>query len=71
MKNTGRGTNAHTILSHLKKNYRDIYDRVFYFMIDASPTLHKVQQEAFKNEETMKKKVKFIQKDMLDIAEGK
>jgi len=67
----GRGTNALCILSRLQKAHPDIYDRVTYTLVDASPTLHQYQKQVLSTSAAMDshKKVVFQQNDLIHVAE--
>lgn len=69
----GRGTNALCILDHLEREFPDIYRRCRYTMMDASPTLLKLQKEVIMNRETNTlghdSVVDFRHVDMMDVAE--
>jgi len=44
----GRGTNARGILNHLRRNHRDVYDRIDeYRIVDSSDTLLQLQRDVF------------------------
>lgn len=69
----GRGTNANLILSHLRQNHKDIYNRVSYTIFDSSPTLHELQRVTLldKNNSEHCDKIDLVLEDMTDIAEKK
>ena len=67
----GRGTNAKTILDHLKLNHVDVYDRLNeYTIYDTSPTLHELQRQNLKVNSDHTDKIKLVNVDMMEIAEG-
>ena len=77
----GRGTNALCILNHLMNVHPDIYHRLeSYTILDVSPTLLNIQQRMIVGEDSSTKtgsesrhgnKIKFIQLDLMDVAETK
>lgn len=67
----GRGTNANLVLSHLQQTRPEFYERIHsYTIIDSSPSLFELQQETLLNGHHAGK-VRFSQKDLLDVAEEK
>ena len=66
----GRGTNAITVLDHLKATEPELYERVQYTILDASPTLHKLQRERL-SATPHSKKVSYIQKDLISVTKGR
>lgn len=68
----GRGTNANALLSHLSKRHREVYDRLrSYTIYDTSPTLHELQRKVLIDESVHAEKVKLVNIDMMDVAEGR
>ena len=79
----GRGTNAWIVLNHLRQHHPLIYDRISsYTIVDASPTLHELQQKRLvhdnpddDNDEnndadtTHASKLNFVLKDLGDVAD--
>ncbi|KAL7580080.1 hypothetical protein ACA910_005065 [Epithemia clementina (nom. ined.)] len=65
----GRGTNALCVLDHLRQHEPALYERVQYYLLDSSPTLHKLQQERI-NASDHAAKVSFLLKDLTKVAEG-
>ena len=66
----GRGTNANLILTYLKGTKPDVYESLIsYTLVDASPSLHKLQQKALLNGPHADK-VQFQLKDLMDVADG-
>jgi SAM-dependent MidA family methyltransferase len=66
----GRGTNAISILNHLKLTRPDVYDKLRYTLVDSSPTLHKLQVETLQRSEHADR-CSALRKDLMDIAQGK
>jgi hypothetical protein len=71
----GRGTNANTILNYMKDKNQDMYERLDrYYIFDSSPTLHELQREVLISGEngprTHAEKIKLVNVDLMDIAEG-
>jgi hypothetical protein len=64
----GRGTNANLILSHLRDTQPEVYKVVTYTLVDVSPSLHRLQQEALTASDHADK-VQFKLCDLLDVAE--
>ena len=64
----GRGTNAKLLLSRLRETQPHLYSNLTYTLIDSSPTLHTLQMETLSNGDHADK-MKFEQKDLLDVAE--
>lgn len=64
----GRGTNANLILSHLRDACPEVYKVVNYTLVDASPSLHRLQQETLSASDHADK-VQFKLCDLLDVAE--
>ena len=68
----GRGTNAKAVLNHLNDSHPEIYDRLqSYTIYDTSPTLHELQRKVLIDDSSHGDKVKLVNIDMMDIAEGK
>ena len=69
----GRGTNAKALLNHLSEYHSDMYERLqSYTIFDTSPTLHELQRKVLiDGSSTHADKVKLVNIDMMDIAEGK
>lgn len=68
----GRGTNAKHIMDHLQLTRPDLYERVCYKIIDASPSLHALQRGLLKSTPHADKgKYKFVHKDLLDAADNR
>ncbi len=69
----GRGTNAVAFLDHMSETHQETYERLrSYTIFDASPTLHAYQKELMQYYGSNHvDKVKFVNVDMLDVAEGK
>ncbi len=67
----GRGTNAVAFLDHMCERHPEAYERLRHYTIfDTSPTLHALQREVLYGS-NHRDKVKFVNVDMLDVAEGK
>jgi SAM-dependent MidA family methyltransferase len=67
----GRGTNASCILDHLQQKHPEVYERLSsYTIVDSSPSLHALQQELLL-QDRFSSKLKFLQKDLTDVAEAK
>jgi SAM-dependent MidA family methyltransferase len=67
----GRGTNADGILTHLQQRHPEVYERLSsYTIVDSSPSLHELQQELL-SEGDHSSKLKFLLKDLTDVAESK
>ena len=67
----GRGTNASCVLAHLQQKYPEVYERLSsYTIVDSSPSLHALQQDLLLQGE-FSSKLKFLQKDLTDVAESK
>jgi SAM-dependent MidA family methyltransferase len=67
----GRGTNAKAVLNHLNDSHPEMYDRLqSYTIYDTSPTLHELQRKVLVNDSSHADKVKLVNIDMMDIAEG-
>lgn len=67
----GRGTNAKAVLNHLNDSHPEIYDRLqSYTIYDTSPTLHELQRKVLVDDSSHAEKVKLVNIDMMDIAEG-
>ena len=66
----GRGTNALSMMDFLEQTFPQLYENTNYTIIDASPTLIKLQKE---NLLTCRhsRKMHFSQKDLFHIGEGK
>ena len=76
----GRGTNAKALLNHLNKHHPNMYDRLHrYTIFDTSTTLHELQREVLlagseiNSDEPIlhADKIKLVNLDMMDVAEGK
>jgi len=68
----GRGTNAKAVLNHLNVSHPNMYDRLqSYTIYDTSPTLHELQRKVLIDASPHADKVKLVNIDMMDIAEGK
>ena len=68
----GRGTNAKAVLNHLNVSHPNMYDRLqSYTIYDTSPTLHELQRKVLIDNSSHAEKVKLVNIDMMDIAEGK
>ena len=68
----GRGTNAHALLNHLRECHSDMYERLdSYTIFDTSPTLHELQRKVLMDGSSHADKVKLVNTDMMDVAEGK
>ena len=68
----GRGTNAKALLSHLRECHSDMYERLrCYTIFDTSPTLHELQRKVLIDNSDHANKVKLVNLDMMDVAEGK
>jgi hypothetical protein len=65
----GQGTNANLILSYLKENRPDLYSSLTYTLVDSSRSLHKTQIETF-IDGPHAEKMRFVLKDLVDVAEG-
>lgn len=66
----GRGTNALCVLNHLQEYEPDLYQRIQYYILDSSPTLHKLQQHQLKAS-SHADRVSFVLKDLTEAAEGR
>jgi SAM-dependent MidA family methyltransferase len=67
----GRGTNAIALLDHLSEYHPDAYARLrCYTIFDTSPTLHELQKEVLLDGSYHSDRVKLVNVDMTDIAEG-
>ena len=67
----GRGTNAKAVLNHLNDSHPDMYDRLkSYTIYDTSPTLHELQRKVLIDDSSHADKVKLVNIDIMDIAEG-
>lgn len=68
----GRGTNANAVLNHLRDCHSDMYDRLdSYSIFDTSSTLHDLQREVLIDGSQHADKVKLINIDMMNVAEGR
>ena len=68
----GRGTNAKAVLNHLNDSRPEMYDRLqSYTIYDTSPSLHELQRKVLIDDSSHADKVKLVNIDMMDIAEGK
>ena len=70
----GRGTNAKALLDHLSDCHADMYQRLHcYTIFDTSPTLHELQRKVLIGGSYSRHadKVKLVNVDMMDVAEGK
>mmetsp|Transcript_1562 Transcript_1562/g.3342 ORF Transcript_1562/g.3342 Transcript_1562/m.3342 type:complete len:465 (-) Transcript_1562:1286-2680(-) len=67
----GRGTNAMALLNHLSECHSDMYKRLHcYTIFDTSPTLHELQRKVLIDGSRHADKVKLVNIDMMDVAEG-
>jgi len=67
----GRGTNAKAVLNHLNDSHPEMYDRLqSYTIYDTSPSLHELQRKVLIDDSSHADKVKLVNIDMMDIAEG-
>lgn len=66
----GRGTNANLILSYLRDTKPEVYSKLTYTLVDSSPSLHRLQREALALSDHGER-VKFAQKDLMDVAEAR
>jgi hypothetical protein len=66
----GRGTNAELILSYLQEKKPDLYDRLTYTIVDSSPSLHKLQRDLLDGGNHASR-VRYVLKDLMDVAEEK
>lgn len=64
----GRGTNASIILSNLREWYPDLYSKIRYTIVDASPSLHELQQQVMID--SGHDHVECLHADLLDVATG-
>ena len=68
----GRGTNANALLNHLREFHYDTYERLDrYTIFDTSPTLHELQREVLVDGSIHADKIKLINIDLMEVAEGK
>ena len=72
----GRGTNAQCLLTHLQTAHPAVYDRLSsYTLVDASPTLHELQQQRLLNSSVVdtlhSDKLRFVQQDLSEVADSK
>jgi SAM-dependent MidA family methyltransferase len=66
----GRGTNANWILSYLQENKPHVYSSLTsYTLVDSSPSLHETQMKRFAGG-PHGTKVRFVLKDLVDVAQG-
>ena len=68
----GRGTNAKALLNYLQLHHSDMYDKLIeYTIFDTSPTLHELQRQNLKMPDSPHHdKIKLVNVDMMEIAEG-
>lgn len=67
----GRGTNAIALLNHLADRYPKTYESLqCYTIFDTSKTLHEHQRDVLMRSRHAEK-VKLVNTDMIDVAEGK
>lgn len=69
----GRGTNALEILNYLRDQYPNVYGRLQYTIMDASPPLLELQKRILLDEKSVdhSKVIEFRNVDMYEVAEGK
>ncbi len=68
----GRGTNALALLDHLSEYHPETYARLrCYTIFDTSPTLHELQKEVLLDGSSHSDRVKLVNADIMDVAEGK
>ena len=67
----GRGTNAIALLDHLSEYHPETYARLrCYTIFDTSPTLHELQKEVLLDGSSHSDRVKLVNVDLMDVAEG-
>lgn len=64
----GRGTNARHVMQWIHQIRPDLYDKISYHIIDASPSLHRFQQKTLKDT-AHARKYSFVCHDLLHFAE--